>query len=685
MMHIPGIKRFSYLYFAAASVFFVLLFFMLPAVKPKAGKGDPGQRLEHLDRGLAAMRTDRGIYLSWRLLYDEDPVFGSAESAVRFTVLRDGMPIAELEGMTNFTDEAGSADSVYQVRSSGGDSSAGVRPFGSGKNYFDIPLIRPENEDGVPYTINDVSTGDLDGDGIPDLVVKWDCGGLDNAVRGHTGKTLLDAYRLDGTHLWKNPIDLGPNIRSGPHYTQFLVYDLDRDGKSEIVCKTAPGSADAAGNYVSQAASSEEIRGADDSVDLRNEAGFVLTGDEFLTVFSGGTGEALDTIYYPNQRIDSEIWGDSYGNRSERYTGAVAWLDGSRPYAVFMRGYYMGRNPDDSQRQAACAVSFDGSRLHCGYSFDTYDAVRYGNKSASPAFTLEGRYKGVDGYRRSNEIYAGEGNHNCAAADVDGDGKDEVLTGALCYEAESGDKLGVKWCSFLGHGDALHIGDYDPAHPGYEFFTVHETGGRNRLSGTKLDYGMSVLDAADGSVLFHLGAAGDTGRGMMANVGAGGYYQIWARVQEDRETYSFLPVFMKTGAGYERSEIPEKSQNFRIFWDGDLFDELLDGESGEPLTVSSWNGSYMEPVFRTEGAVSINDTKANPCLQADILGDWREELVMAREDHEALRVFISDIPTDYAVMTLLHDPVYRAGVAAEQSGYNQPPHIGFYLGEELFK
>ena len=346
----------------------------------------------------------------------------------------------------------------------------------------------------------------------------------------------------------------------------------------------------------------------------------------------------------------------------------------------------MSRRQPGRQRQAACAVSFDGSGLHCRHSFDTYNVQDYEDKAGSSSFSAAGEYKGIEGYRDGNEIYVGEGNHNCAAADVDGDGKDEVLTGALCYEENEDGELGVKWSTFLGHGDALLICDYDAEHLGLEFFTIHEYGGVNEMTGTVLDYGMSVLDPADGSILFHLGAEKDTGRGMMANVGAGGYYQFWANVPDELPgTYKYPPAFMKTASGFESVQIPGKSANFRIFWDGDLFDELLDGAEGEPLTVSSWNGSSMEPVFRTEGAVSINGTKANPCLQADIFGDWREELVMAREDNAALRVFVSDIPTKYSIMTLMHDPVYRAGVAAEQSGYNQPPHIGFYLAAELFE
>ncbi|MBQ2663563.1 MAG: bacterial Ig-like domain-containing protein, partial [Clostridia bacterium] len=442
------------------------------------------------------------------------------------------------------------------------------------------------------------------------------------------------------------------------------------DGKAELTCKTAPGSKDANGDYVSEVSLDEDIKNCDNDADYRNSGGYILTGDEYFTIFDGDTGEAVDTIYYPNQRLAAEVWGDSYGNRLDRFTAAVAYMDGEKPYAVYMRGYYMS---EGSERQAACAISFDGERLSCSHSFDTYDVNNYTGKASSSSYKSDGAYKGVDGYAASNSKYAGEGNHNCTVADVDGDGKDEVLTGAICYGFNN-DKLTVEWCTFLEHGDALHIGDYDPMHDGYEFFTVHEDGGTNKFTSTPLDYGMSVIDAATGDVMFHRGASGDTGRGMMANVGAGGYYQFWGAGSYKALGNDIFEAINITGA----------SSNFRIFWDGDLYDELMDGQNGRGLNVTSWDGKSMAGIFSTEDCISNNGTKANPCLQADILGDWREEIIMTKTSQDALRVYVSDIPTEYKMMTLMHDSVYRSGVANEQTGYNQPPHIGFYLGETSF-
>ena len=707
---------------AAAALLLVMAFFLTAC----GGGENPGaaadiqallaaERAEILDRGLVAIKTDEGIYLSWRLDRSEDAVYGEADENVVFTVLRDGEAIAEVASSTNYLDTEGTEESLYEVAPFAGADSRGDGETDAGAafggnaarvladNYFDIPLERPADSPAGTYTINDVSPGDLDGDGSYDLVVKWDSGGLDNALDGFTGNVLIDAYRLDGTPIWEKPIDLGPNIRAGDHYTQVLVYDFDRDGRAEVMMKTAPGSSDAAGQFVSEMSLEKTILAVDNSADLRNDDGHILEGDELLTVFDGQTGEALDTIYYPNQRVDPEIWGDDKGNRCDRFTAAVAYLDGQKPFGVFMRGYYPGR-AGKSGRQAACGVAFDGERLSCPYSFDTFDVKKYPGRAASDSYYKDGAYKGVAGYQKGNEIYVGEGNHNAAAADVDGDGRDEVLTGALCYEVDEDDRLSVKWCTFLGHGDAMHLADYDPEHEGYELLAVHEDGGEDSLNqaadesgqpesgrGAIRDFGVSVIDAATGEILCHAGAEKDTGRGLMADVGAGGYYQFWAaRGAGFNPTGELLPRVCFGGDDFDSVEIRGISTNFRIFWDGDLYDELLDGPDGGPLVVTDFvpdpalssNGGdrisgKMVPLFETVGCTSINGSKANPCLMADLLGDWREEIVMARDDNEVLRVYVSDIPTEYKMMSLMQDPLYRLGVAAEQTGYDQPPHVGF--------
>ena len=642
------------------------------------------REMEKLNRGLVAIRTTDGVYLSWRLFDSEDARFGSAEKNVSFNIYRNGSKIDNVADTTNYTDTtAGTSYSVAPVINGvEGEKCDAVQAIAN--NYFDIPLTKPANETiydtsgNVSATYSffpaDCSTGDLDGDGEYEIIVKWTSSERDVGSPGdapvYSGTVHLAAYKLDGTKMWQNDIELGKNVFSSAHTVQFTVYDFDGDGKAEMMCQTSLGSKDAAGNYVSKAADPDtDIYAITDeenaTTDYRN--GWVInTGREFLTVFNGETGAAIDTIDLPTSRgtalgVD---YGDDSGNRSNRFLSNVAYLDGEKPYAVYMRGYYFGKN--GRQRTSIAGISFDGERLSPDYRFDT--------KSGQPGY-YEGAYQ-----------YVGQGNHNCTVADVDNDGKDEFITGALCMEVNDENQFRPKWCTYLQHGDALHIGDYDPTHKGLEFFTVHEDSGTNSLSGTDItmDFGMSVIDAATGEIMFHESNDNDTGRGMMANVGAGGYYQISSHAQSSNApagaTKFDAGPYKAMGNGvFTFDNSVNLSQNFRIFWDGDLYDELLDGTS-----VTGWNGSKMTSLFSASGCVKINGTKSNPALQADLFGDWREELVYPTTDGNYLRVFTTTTPTDYKIKTLMHDPVYRSGVAAEQTAYNQPPHVGFYMDEDSF-
>ncbi len=616
------------------------------------------RQMEKLDRGLIAINTGDGIYVGWRMLGDEGTV-ANIKTAPDFNVYRNGEKIANVTDSTNYLDADGKSTDSYSVAIEGGEPCGAVAVLNG--SSFDIPMDVPEpfaldSETSYSYTVGDASTGDLDGDGQYELVVKWDCNPKDNSHSGVTGNVYLDAYELDGTKLWR--IDLGRNIRSGAHYTQFLVYDFDLDGIAEITAKTAPGSIDGKGNYVTEASSVAGIKNADNTAVYVNDGGYIIEGDEFFTAFDGKTGAAVDTIYYPNQRISAGVWGDGYGNRCDRFIADVAYLDGVNPYAVYWRGYYGGQSGYGS-RTGICAIRLDeNKKLQCDYCFDTYDT------------TTESGYKGVHGYTKGNETYIGQGNHNMSMADVDNDGKDEIYSGATCMEVDDRNKLVVKWCTFRGHGDALHVGDYDPTHDGLEFFAVHEGGGYvDGTTGKTLDYGMTVIDAETGEELYHRENSKDTGRGMMANVGSGGYYQIAGSAQV---TAMGNGEFVDNNIGL--------GTNFRIFWDADIYDELLDG-----VNVTSWDGSTMSRIFSANGCIQINGTKANPALQADLFGDWREELCYPTEDNTAIRVFTTTDVTTYKLPTLMHDPVYRSGVAAEQTAYNQPPHVGFYLGEEIYR
>lgn len=616
-----------------------------------------------------------GVYLSWRLFDSEDNIFGSADKNVSFNVYRDGKKISEVATKTNYVDSTvGTNYSVAPVIN--GVEGEKCNPVTAYNNsYFDIPLLKPDDETIYDPSNNklatysffpaDCSTGDVDGDGEYEIIVKWTSHERDVGTPAYSGTVHLAAYKLDGTKLWKNDIELGKNVYSSAHTLQFLVYDFDGDGKSEVICQTSLGSKDGQGKYVSNAAQTdEEIKAITDkensTADYRSSSGVITKGEEFLTVFNGETGAAMDTISLPTTRGSENgvDYGDDFGNRSNRFVSDIAYLDGEKPYAIYLRGYYFGRN--GKQRTSIAGISWDGTALSPTYRFDTQ--------------------KGQEGYYDGAYQYVGNGNHNCTVADVDNDGKDEFITGALCMEVNDDNEFRPKWCTYLQHGDALHIGNYDPTHTGFEFFTVHEDSGTNSLSGNDitLDFGMSVIDAETGNIMFHEGASDDTGRGVMANVGAGGYYQIWSAKNSARQSNGgtdFTTATSLTGRN-------TPSMNFRIFWDGDLYDNLLNGAN-----ITDWNGRNMSNIFSAGNydCVSINGTKANPSLQADLFGDWREEVVYPTSDGTALRVFSTTDTTDYKIKTLMQDPVYRSGVAAEQTAYNQPPHVGFYMGKEVFE
>ncbi|MGY5765255.1 rhamnogalacturonan lyase family protein [Brachybacterium sp. DNPG3] len=589
---------------------------------------------ERLDRAPVAVATDDGVFLSWRLLGDEAMDTG-------FVVYRDGERITEepVTGSTNLLDPDGTTDAVYRIA-----VVQDGREFWTGEEFtawddqsLDIPLDKPAGgttPDGVDfeYRANDVMVGDLDGDGELELVLKWDpTNSKDNSQSGYTGNVYLDAYELDGTQLWR--IDLGANIRAGAHYSQPQVFDFDSDGTAEVIVKTADGTVDGEGTVIGDA-----------DADYRNSAGYILDGPEFLTVFEGSTGRAVDTIDYVPARGTVTDWGDGYGNRVDRFLSATAYLDGEHPSAVFARGYYT--------RAVLWAVDYDGEQLTERWIFDSDD--------------------------EGNEGYAGQGNHNLSVADVDGDSRDEIVYGAVTIDD---DGTGL-YTTGLGHGDAQHVGDFDPSRPGLEVFSVHES---MSASGNR---GSTFRDAATGEILWSVPAQKDTGRGAMADIdpryeGAEG----WNVGQE--ANWDSTEGFLMSASGEQiGTAIP--AANFVALWDGDLLSEIVDhtfeteGRTGTPL-VAKWdyeNGRQVT-IFEPEGVLTNNDTKGNPALQADLLGDWREELIYRTEDSTALRLFTTTDLTEHRLRTLLSDSQYRLSVAWQNVAYNQPPHTSYFLGEGM--
>lgn len=588
--------------------------------------------MEYLTRGLIAVKTEQGVFVSWRFL-------GTDHETVTFHIYRNGdritgKPIAD---STNFLDEKGTEDALYQVAAvyKGRKERLSKEAPVWRENVLELPLNKPEGgvtPDGKPYTYsaNDASVGDVDGDGEYEIILKWDpSNSKDNAHDGYTGDVLIDAYKLNGTFLWR--INLGRNIRAGAHYTQFMVYDLDGDGKAEIAMKTADGTIDGKGNIIGEA-----------HADFRDEQGRILSGPEYLTVFKGETGEALTTVDYEPPRGKLEDWGDGYGNRMDRFLAGIAYLDGERPSLVMARGYYT--------RTVLVAYDFRNGRLKKRWTFD----------SNQPG----------------HEAYAGQGNHSLSVADVDGDGKDEIIYGAMAVDH---DGTGL-YTTELGHGDAMHVGDLDPSRKGLEVFQVHEDASK--------PYGLSLRDAGTGEVLWGVHAGTDVGRGMAAHIDP--RYKgalVWGIDPPGNEGMSYG---LYTSKGEKISDKAPASANFAIWWDGDLVRELLDhdwnGTIGNPK-IEKWDAENrcLKTIFQPEGVLSNNGTKGNPVLQANLFGDWREEVIWRTEDSSALRIYTTTHLTRHRFYTLMHDPVYRLGIAWQNTAYNQPPHTSFYLGTEMKK
>ena len=637
----------------------------------------PLSQMEKLDRGVVAlpMTLDDGNFVSWRFL-------GTDSEECRFDVLRNGVTIATDLNVTNYSDIDAPVGAEYQVivKVNGEviETSKAVKAWTS--LYKQLKLDRPATgAQGGIYTPNDCSAGDVDGDGEYEIFVKWDpSNSQDNSKGGITDNVYIDCYKLNGTKLWR--IDLGVNIRAGAHYTQFQVYDYDGDGKAELMCKTAPGSKDGLGHYVNQVATDAKIKAASNTKSWRTSAGRINGGHEYLTIFKGETGEAIHTIaYWPNRNAKAELseaagtfnWDDrsgkndkgDYGNRGERYLAATAYLAGpdQRPSGIFCRGYYT--------YAYIWAVDFDGQELktrwlHLSDTKTTYK-VRDANGTTT---TYKGNtcYSGLGRYT----MYA-NGNHNMSIGDVDGDGKDEIIWGSAALD-DDGKML---YSVGFGHGDAIHLADLDPDRPGLELFDVHEENGT---------YAWDLHDAATGEIIWKGGPSGaDNGRGMAGDIVASNRgYEFWSSYggAEKATERNRNPFSAQTGKQVA-STMP--SMNFRIYWDGDLQDELLDG-----TTISKYGGSTLGVGSTTIAGLgspaSCNGTKATPCLSADLFGDWREELILwSTKDNATLNIYTTITPTKYRVPTLMHDHTYRMGICWQNTAYNQPPHLGYYLPDYI--
>lgn len=575
-------------------------------------------QLENLGRGVVAVRQSPSqVYVSWRYLTDDS-------GKVKFDVYRDGVKLNSkpISDVTYYVDNnASTSKAVYEVRPTGGKGKVGsyTFPANAPTGYIPIVLDVPANltmpnGEVATYSPNDCSVGDVDGDGEYEIILKWDPSNAhDNAHNGYTGNVYFDCLKLDGTRLWR--IDLGRNIRAGAHYTQFLVYDFDGDGKAEMICKTSDGTVDGQGKVIGDANADYREHGKD-------LLGRIMSGNEYLTVFNGETGAAMATVDYVPGRGENGSWGDTHANRSDRHLAALAFLDGEHASAVMCRGYYT--------RATLAAWDWDGKDLKLRWFFDSHSKPEL-------------------------RAYDGQGNHNLRVADVDGDGRDEIVYGSCCIDD---DGTGLYSTGF-GHGDAMHIGTMIPGSDKLQVWIGHETKG----------FGSTLTDAATGKLYYRIPTTIDVGRSMAVDCDpTNPGWEMWSSASGSMRNYQGDSIAVKPA-----------TQNFAAWWDGDLSRELLDGNQIQKFNTQT---RQMEVLTTFEGAQSCNGSKSTPNISADILGDWREEVVLRSDDNKELRIYVSTIPTAYRFQTFMQEPVYRTSVANENVCYNQPPEVGFRFGAD---
>lgn len=621
---------------------------------------------------------EKGIYLSWRSLASDD-------KKTTYDVYRGKKKVASKISETNFIDEKGKASDVYKVVGSTdeklGITALEIKPWND--QYLELQLCKPVDQtmpDGnvASYTANDMSVGDLDGDGQLELIVKWyPTNAQDNSKGGYTGTVFLDGYDIDFSTgetklLWR--VDLGVNIRAGAHYTQFQVWDYDGDGKAEIAVKTADGTT----TFKSNDGTDQELEetgfvGAVNTsalptdkiskdYDYRNDSGYVLDGPEYFSMFNGEDGTLVGTTDYLPARGSVAAWGDGYGNRVDRFLAGTAYLDGKSPYAIMGRGYYT--------RTALTAY----------YLADT------DNDGLGDSIRVKAKFDSDE----AGKEFESQGNHNLSIADVDGDGKDEVIYGSIAFD----DDLSVLYNTKLGHGDAMHLGDLIPERPGLELMAVKEEKGAK--------YHVVVTDAATGEVLMGYPTGADTGRGAASDIdptspGA----EFWAIAADDYDATNGSPAWdSKTGAVYattstladlQKLAATNPAANGLMYWDGDLLREIQDHVFKEkdgyvPVSTGIYKWNYQtneqETLFDSSEVYTSNGTKGNPGISGDLLGDWREEMVLrCAADDSKIRIYSTTIPTDYVIPTLLSDRQYREGLAWQNTAYNQPPHTSYSLSE----
>ncbi|WP_195532109.1 rhamnogalacturonan lyase [Bacteroides finegoldii] len=548
---------------------------------------------------------------------------------------------------------------IYELRFADSDETLATCKFSSdmGQTFYRSVFLNNSNlpDPTFKYRAADAAVGDLDGDGEYEIVIRRevedrDPGGT-NWKGNSKGSTIYEAYKIsNGAFLWR--VDTGINVPQGNHYASFIVYDLDGDGKAEVAIKTSEGTTFGDGTAIG------DVNG-DGITDYRNPAtGRVLAGPEFLSIVDGMTGKELArTDYIPRGDKEDWIdyWGDNVGNRIDRFLMGVGHFvaQNSAPSIVMCRGYY--------ENYQIVALDYANGKLTKRWHFNTY-----------PGYS----------------DYAGQGNHNLSVGDVDNDGKDEIIYGA-CAIDHNGKGL---YTTELGHGDALHLGKFDPTLEGLQVVACHEEPKFYR------EYGAEFRDAATGKLIWGIPGNGeDVGRCMVADIDPDTPgCEVWASSTGGR-LYSCKGELLAKSAPMIRTD--SYTYNMGIWWDGSLNRQMID--ANRVLGYIDSDGNYTSSPNRifegsTYGVVPINGSKKTPCVYADIWGDWREEMIFVVNDGDSdddgdddgwteLRIFTTNIETEYRFRPLMDDHIYRLSAAHQNVGYNQPTHTSFYIGSDLLK
>ena len=633
--------------------------FILFALMGLMSVGAAAQRFtDKLDRGLVAVPTGNGNLVSWRK-------FGSEYYDTQYNLYRNGTKIAGPISVSNFQDAGGGASSKYAVepvvRGVVQARSAEVQAWSQA--YKDVKVQPVVNRNGKTignsvagnsggsdtttpgYTLNDVTLADVTGDGICEFIVKRN--NSQGNLLSSSNKTdfnLYECYTMSGERLWW--IDLGPNLMAGPdEQWDLIAYDWDEDGKAECIMRGAD-------NMIIHTSTGKTINvGNMNYYAPRDE--YTHQGAEYLLYLNGETGEPFlgwdggsswTPMAFPLPRFEqneaanplnatsaeyAKVWGEAdTGHRSLKIYMGAPYLDGRHASIFLGRGCYT--------RHKFCALDVNKTthELTPRWRWNCYDAK-------SPWY--------------------GNGFHNFAIADVDMDGRDEIMFGSMCID-DTGFGLST---TGLGHGDAQHCTDLDPYRWGLEQF--------NCLEGSQ---GNSYWNPTTGELYFRKGDGGDDGRALAGNFSNTIPGSQGRSVSSGVIGLSCDKIIDISGDAMSGTYA---NLNNRIYWDGDLLDEMFNSKNGanRPAHIFKWGGQQIKEF----SAISNNWTKCNPSAQGDILGDWREELVLRTTDNSALRIFCTEYATKYDIYTLWDDHVYRNGMCWQNVGYNQPPQTSFFLGE----